>query len=74
MFDHVKHVVGWTIMVCHVYNLAYCKMMTIAICDMWFEDTKAQQVMWTKLNDMMQKHDFPKSNFKGFMASNARAN
>ncbi len=30
--------------------------------------------MWTKLNGMMQKHDFPKSNFKGFMANNAQAN
>jgi hypothetical protein len=33
MFDHVKRVVGWTTMACHVYNLAYCKMMTIVICD-----------------------------------------
>ncbi len=30
--------------------------------------------MWTKLNDMMQKHNFPKSNFKGFMVNNAQAN
>jgi hypothetical protein len=30
--------------------------------------------MWKKLNDMMQKHDFPKSNFKGFMANNTQAN
>ncbi len=45
MFDHVKCVVGWTTMVCHVYNPAYCKMMTITICDMQFEDTKVQQIM-----------------------------
>ncbi len=34
MFDHVKRVTGWTTMVCHVYNSAYCKMMTIAVYDM----------------------------------------
>ncbi len=28
--------------------------------------------MWTKLNDMMQKHDFPKPNFKIFMANSAQ--
>jgi hypothetical protein len=30
--------------------------------------------MLTKLNDTMQKHDFPKPNFKGFMANSAQAN
>jgi hypothetical protein len=49
-------------------------MMTIAICDMQFEDTKAQQIMWTRLNDTMQKHGFPKLNFKGFMANSAQLN
>jgi hypothetical protein len=33
MFDHVKHVAGWTTMVCHVYDPAYYKMMTIMVCD-----------------------------------------
>jgi hypothetical protein len=33
--------------------------MTIIICDMQFKDIEAQQVMWTKLNDMMQQHNFP---------------
>jgi hypothetical protein len=42
MFDHVKHVVGWTTMACHVYNHAYCKVMTIAICDMQSKDIKVQ--------------------------------
>jgi hypothetical protein len=41
MFNHVKHVVGWTTMACHVYDLAYYTMMTIMICDMQYEDTKA---------------------------------
>jgi hypothetical protein len=53
MFDHVKHADGWTSMACHVYDLAYCKMMTITICDMQFEGMEVQQVMWTKFNDMM---------------------
>jgi hypothetical protein len=30
--------------------------------------------MWTKLNEMMLKHMFPKSNFKGFMVNNTQAN
>jgi hypothetical protein len=34
MFDHVKCVHEWTTMVCYVYDTAYCKVMTIAICDM----------------------------------------
>jgi hypothetical protein len=34
MFDHVKRVVGWTTMTCHVYDSAYCKVMTIVVCDM----------------------------------------
>ncbi len=38
------------------------------------EDTKVQQLMWTKLNEMMLKHEFPKPNFKGFMVNNAQAN
>ncbi len=74
MLDHVKHVVRWTCMVCHVYNSAYCKLMTIAICDMHFKDAEVQQVMWTKLNDTMLKHMFLKLNFKGFMVDNAQAN
>jgi hypothetical protein len=53
MFDHVKCVISWTTMACHMYNLTYCKVMTIVVCDMHFEDAKAQQVMWPKLNDTM---------------------
>jgi hypothetical protein len=30
--------------------------------------------VWTKLNEMMLKHMFPKPNFKGFMAENAKPN
>jgi hypothetical protein len=34
MFDHVKYVQEWTTMAYHMYDTAYCKVMTIAICDM----------------------------------------
>ncbi len=44
------------------------------ICDMQSEDTKAQKIMWTKLNETMLKHKFPKSNFKEFMVNSAQAN
>jgi hypothetical protein len=45
MFDHVKRVQEWTTMVYHVYDVAYCKVMTIAVCDMQSEDTKVQCIM-----------------------------
>ncbi len=38
------------------------------------KDIEAQQLMWTKLNETMLKHKFPKPNFKGFMADNTQAN
>ena len=34
MFDHVKQMKEWTTMACHVYDSLYCKVMTIAVCDM----------------------------------------
>jgi hypothetical protein len=30
--------------------------------------------MWTKFNEMMLKHEFPKPNFKGFMVNSTQAN
>jgi hypothetical protein len=63
----MKRVIGWTTMVCHVYDLAHCKLLTIVVCDMQFEDIEVQRLMWTKLNEMMLKHIFPKPNFKGFV-------
>jgi hypothetical protein len=56
-------------MASHVYDLVYCKVLTIAVCDMQSKDTEAQRFMWTKLNETMLKHGFLKSNFKGFMAN-----
>jgi hypothetical protein len=34
MFDHCKHVEGWTTMACHVYDPIYFRVMTIVMFDM----------------------------------------
>jgi hypothetical protein len=74
MFDHVKHVKGWTTMACHVYDSQYCRVMTIAMCDMQFEDCAAQILCWTNLNSVLERHGVPETQFKGFMADSAQAN
>ena len=74
MFDHVKRVKPWTTMACHVYDPIYCKVMTIAICDMQSEDTEAQMLLWHGLNGVVATNGFPKPKFKGFMADSAQAN
>ena len=38
MFNYIKHVKDWTTMACHVYDSRYCKILTIACCDMQSED------------------------------------
>jgi hypothetical protein len=45
MFDHVKQVQGWMTMASHVYDLVYCKVMTIVVHDMQFENTKTQCIL-----------------------------
>jgi hypothetical protein len=74
MFDHVKHVEGWTTLACHVYDSFYHKVMTIAICDMQYEDLEVQWVMWWNLNKVMANNGVLNPNFKGFMVDNAQAN
>jgi hypothetical protein len=74
MFEHVKRVQEWTTMACHVYDPMYCKLFTIAICDMQSESTKVQCVMWTKLNQVMLRFGFANPNSKGFMVDSAQAN
>jgi hypothetical protein len=74
MFDHVKRVRQWTTMACHVYDSTYCRVMTIASCDMQSEDFEAQIVFWKNLNAIMERNGVVESNFKGFMADNAQAN
>jgi hypothetical protein len=41
MFDHVKRVKNWTTMACHVYDSAYCRVMTIVVCNMQSKDATA---------------------------------
>ncbi len=61
-------------MACHVYDPMYCKVFTIAICNMQSESTKALCVMWTKLNQVMLRFGLINPNFIGFMANSAQAN
>ena len=49
MFDHIKKVVGWTSLAAHVYNLIYCKMMAIIVCDMISEMAEAKEQMWRSM-------------------------
>ena len=74
MFDHVKHVKDWTTFACHAYNIKYCKVLTIAYCDMQFEDGITQTFFWENLNSVMTENKVSNVNFKGFMAVNAQAN
>ena len=74
IFDHNKRVQEWTTMACHMYDATYCKVMTIAICDMQLEDTKVQCIMWRELNDLIRKNSVENPIFKGFMVDNAQAN
>ena len=39
MFEHVKRVRDKTTMACHVNDPTYCRVMTIAACDMLSEDS-----------------------------------
>ena len=53
MFDHVKRLKDWTILVCHVYDSKYCKVLSIAYCDMQSENGVAQTLFWENLNSVM---------------------
>ena len=74
MFDLVKRVENWTTMASHVYDSKYCKVMTIAICDMQSEDAKAQELFWMQMNTVMHENRVDTVNFKGFMVNSAHAN
>ncbi len=63
MFDHVKHVEGWTTHTCHVYDSFYYQIMTIIICDMQSKDTEVQCVMWQNLNKMWCSQSKPKDSW-----------
>jgi hypothetical protein len=74
MFDHVKNVQRWMTMACHIYDLVYCKVTMIAICDMQFENINVQCILQRKLNAIVKKKGLGMPIFKGFMANNAQAN
>ncbi len=74
MFDYVKHVEGWTTLTYHVYDSFYYEVMKIVICNMQFENTKVQCVMWQNLNNVMANNGVSNPNFKGFMVDNVQAN
>lgn len=73
MFDHIKRVKDWTTMACHVYDSKYCKVLTIACCDMQYEDGVAHTLIWDSLNVVMTNNGVTSVNFKGFMADSAQA-
>ena len=74
MFDHVKRVKDWTSMACHVYDATYCRVMTIAVCDMQSEDVAAQIIFWNNLNVVVARHNVFNVQFRGFMVDSAQAN
>jgi hypothetical protein len=41
-------------MTCHVYDIEYCRVMTIAVCDMMSEDALSHKLMWLSLNKVME--------------------
>ncbi len=61
-------------MACHIYDPVYCKVMTIVVCHMQFEDMEARCMMWRKLNIIVEKKGLCTPNFKGFMVDSAQAN
>jgi hypothetical protein len=44
MFDYVKHLKDYTTLECQVYDSKYYKVLTIACCDIQFEDGVAQML------------------------------
>ncbi len=55
----------------HFYDLVYCKVMIIAICDMQFKDMEAQCILWRKLNAVVEKKELGMLVFKRFMVGGA---
>jgi hypothetical protein len=74
MFNHIKHVQGWTTMAYHIYGPFYCKDMAISVCDMQSKDTKVQCILWKKLNTFVERKGLGMIAFKGSMENNAQAN
>ena len=67
IFDHVERAKCYTSFACHVYDLCYCKVMTIALCDTMSKTHDARVYLWHGLNGVMTKHGVHNVIFKGFM-------
>ena len=57
-----------------MYDSRYCKVLTIAYCDMQFEDGTTQTLFWKNLDVVIVENGVSKVNFKGFMIDNAQVN
>ncbi len=74
MFHHCKCVQQWTTKSYHVYDLFYSQILTIAICDMQYEDVDSQMMTWNAFVKVMKKHSVQNVNFKIFMIDCAQTN
>ena len=54
--------------------MKYCKVFTIACCDMQFEDGATQTLLWDNSNFVMVENGVSNMIFKGFMEDNAHVN
>ena len=70
----MKRVVGWTSLRAHIYDLVYCKVMIICVCDMMCEMADAQEQMWLSMFALLKQHRLENLNFKGFMADSVHTN
>ncbi len=74
MFDHCKHVEGWTTMACHVYDPIYFRVMTIVMFDMQVKDVEFKVLMWWALLRVMKINGVDNLQFKGFIANIVQVN
>jgi hypothetical protein len=58
----------------HVYDPSYSQILTIAICDMQYEDVDSQMLMWNAFVKVMNKHSAQNVNFEIFMIDCAQTN
>jgi hypothetical protein len=58
----------------HIYDPEYCKVITIAVCDMQSESSDAQTQVWLSMLNILDKNGMSNVNFKGFMCDSTQAN
>jgi len=74
MFDHCKHVEGWTTMACHVYDPIYFRVMTIVMFDMQVKDVEFKVFMWWAPLRVMKINGVDNLQFKGFIVNIVQVN